>query len=202
MKISQNLSSCSDEELLSPFIPPAVARELVASYGSLQRLLVNTCPNELAKMKGIGPVKAKQLEYVCEMVKRLHRASVELPVAIKSASDVFKTMAEMQYLVQEEFRAIYLNTRNGIIGSRQISRGTINATVVGPREVFSVAVKLMACGVILVHNHPSGDPSPSEADIIITRRMAEAGKLLEINVVDHVIIAQGRYESLKERGVI
>ena len=111
-------------------------------------------------------------------------------------------MADMQYLTQEEFRVILLNTKNGIIAERTISKGTLNTTVVTPREVFHRAVKLMAAAVVLVHNHPSGDPVPSQEDLELTRKMVEAGKVMDIAVLDHCIIGQGKYVSLKEKGVI
>ena len=111
-------------------------------------------------------------------------------------------MADMQYLSQEEFRVIFLNTKNCIVGERTITKGTINSTVVTPREVFHRAVKLMAAAIILVHNHPSGDPEPSQEDIYLTKAMTEAGKIMSIPVLDHCIVGLGRYISLKERGEI
>lgn len=196
------LTKASDEELLSVLLPRSTVKELVSEYGTVRRVLMNAYPEELEKLKGIGPVKAKQLQYVCELAKRLYQASVEQPLFIRSPKDVADRMADMQHIAQEEIRTVFLNTKNGIIAERTITKGTINASLVAPREVFHRAVKLMAASIILVHNHPSGDPSPSQEDIELTRKMAEAGKVMDIAVLDHVIIGQGRYVSLKEKGVI
>ena len=196
------LSNASDEELLSVILPNTVVKELVAEYGTVPQFLMNLYPDELKLLKGVGPVKAKQLEYLCELAKRLYRAKENFPYAISSPEDVFTRMADMQYLLQEEFRVIFLNTKNRILGERTISKGTINATIITPREVFHRAVKLMAAGIILVHNHPSGDPEPSQEDIHLTKAMDEAGKIMSIPVLDHCIIGLGRYISFKERGEI
>lgn len=200
--MKQCLTNASDEEILAALIPQSTVKELVAEYGTVRKVLMNAYPEELERIKGIGPVKAKQLQYVCELAKRLYQATVEQPQFIRSPKDVADRLADMQHLAQEEFRVVYLNTKNGIIAERMISKGTINATVVAPREVFHRAVKLMAASVILVHNHPSGDPVPSNEDIELTKKMVEAGKVMNIAVLDHVIIGQGRYVSLKEKGVM
>lgn len=195
-------TKATDEELLATFLPQSTVKELVAEYGTVRQVLMNSYPDELERLKGIGPVKARQLQYVCELAKRLYQATAELPSFIRSPKDIFDRMADMQYLTQEEFRVVFLNTKNGIIGERTISKGTLNATVVSPREVFHRAVKLMAAAVILVHNHPSGDPVPSQDDIELTKKMVDAGKIMEISVLDHVIVGQGKYVSLKEKGVL
>lgn len=198
----QCLTKASDEDLLAALLPASTVNELVAEYGTVRKVLMNAYPEELERLKGIGPVKAKQLQYVCELAKRLYQATVEQSHFIRSPQDVADRMADMQHMNQEEFRAVYLNTKNGIIAERTISKGTINATVVTPREVFHRAVKLMAASVILVHNHPSGDPVPSNEDVELTKKMVEAGKVMDIAVLDHVIVGQGRYVSLKEKGVM
>ena len=196
------LSNTSDEELLSVILPNTVVKELVAEYGTVPRFLMNLYPDELKFLKGVGPVKAKQLQYICELAKRLYKAKEEFPDSIRSPEDVLARMADMQYLSQEEFRVIFLNTKNCIVGERTITKGTINSTVITPREVFHRAVKLMAAAIILVHNHPSGDPEPSQEDIYLTKAMTEAGKIMSIPVLDHCIVGLGRYISLKERGEI
>jgi DNA repair protein RadC len=109
---------------------------------------------------------------------------------------------DMQFLAVEQFRVIYLNTKNGIIAEEIIAQGTINATIVGGREIFRKAVRLLAASIILAHNHPSGDALPSQEDIAITRKLVEAGKLLDINILDHIIIGKGQFESLKEKGLL
>lgn len=140
---------------------------------------------------------------ICELGRRLYQACADLPPVIRSPKDVVERMADMRHLGQEEFRSVFLSTKNGIIAERVITKGTVNASLVSPREVFHRAVKLMAASVILVHNHPSGDPTPSAEDIEVTRKLVEAGKVMDIAILDHVIIGQGgRYISLKEKGVL
>ena len=196
------LSSTSDEDLLAAILPTSIVKELVSEYGSVSRLMMNLYPDELKLLKGVGPVKARQLQYICELAKRLYKSAPCFPHAIRSPEDVYSRMADMQYMMQEEFRVIYLNTKNAVICERTVSKGTINTTVVTPREVFCSAVRLMAASVILVHNHPSGDPEPSKEDIELTKAMTEAGKIISIPVLDHCIIGTGRYVSFKEQGKI
>lgn len=198
----QCLIKSTDEELLAALLPQSTVKELVAEYGTVRQVLMNSYPEELERLKGIGPIKAKQLQYVCELAKRLYQATADFPSFIRTPKDVSDRMADMQYLMQEEFRVIFLNTKNGIIAERTISKGTLNATVVSPREVFHRAVKVMAATIILVHNHPSGDPMPSQDDMELTKKMVEAGKIMDIAVIDHVIVGQGKYVSLKEKGVL
>jgi DNA repair protein RadC len=195
-------SEIADEELLSAFVPIATVRELISQYGTVQDILLHTYPEELIRVSGIGPVKARQLQYVCELAKRLYRINANLPPAILTPKDVFERMLDMQHLPVEQFRALYLNTKNGILAERIISQGTINATVVEPREIFHMAVRLRAAAIILVHNHPSGDPMPSGEDMEFTKKMVEAGKVMNIGIIDHCIIGKGRYVSLKEKGVL
>ena len=199
MKSSENLT---DQELLGAIIPPSAVKELMADYGSIPRLFCNFHIDELHKISGIGPIKAKQLSYICELTKRIYRASNVSPMTIKTPKDAADVMVDVKYLEVEQVRAIYLGTKNGILGTRIISQGTINSAIISPREIFSVAVKLMAASVILIHNHPSGDPTPSHEDIELTKKVLEAGKVLDITLLDHVIIAESGYVSLKERGLI
>ncbi len=203
MNLSQpTLSKMADQELLEIFLPKRTVCELVAEYGSVQDALLNTCAEELTRVRGIGPVKARQLQYVCELAKRLYKVQANLPPAIRSPQDMFDRMADMQCLPVEQFRVVYLNTKNGIIAEETISQGTLNAAVVGPREVFRRAVRLMAAAVILTHNHPSGDPAPSNEDIALTKKLADAGKVMDIAVLDHVIVGKGQYVSFKEKGLL
>ena len=196
------LSKMADQELLEIFLPKRTVCELVAEYGSVQDALLNTCAEELTRFRSIGPVKARQLQYVCELAKRLYKVQAKLPPAIRSPQDMFDRMADMQCLPVEQFRVAYLNTKNGIIAEEIISQGTINAAVVGPREVFRRAVRLNAAAVILAHNHPSGEPSPSSEDIALTKKLAEAGKVMDIAVLDHIIVGKGQYVSFKEKGLL
>jgi DNA repair protein RadC len=111
-------------------------------------------------------------------------------------------MEEMCYLDREHFRVILLNTKNRVLGVETVSIGSLNSSLVHPREVFKSAVQRSAAGVILVHNHPSGDPTPSSEDIEITRRLSDAGRVIGIEVLDHIIIGDHLFVSFKEKGLI
>ena len=200
--VSSNLSNVADEALLEAVLPKPAVRELMSEYGSVQQALLQTYPQELEQIRGIGPVKARQLQYLCELAKRIYRADSKLPPVIRGPQDVFERVVDMQHLPVEQFRVLYLNTKNGVIAEETVSQGTLNAALVGPRELFRRAVRLMAAIVILVHNHPSGDPSPSREDIVLTKDLAAAGDILGIAVADHLIIGKGRYVSFKEKGLI
>jgi DNA repair protein RadC len=122
---------------------------------------------------------------------------------VKSPADVAALlMPDMRYLRKEQFRLILLNTKNMLIEVKTVSEGSLTASIVHPREVFSIAVKRSCSAVLCVHNHPSGDPEPSREDIETTRRLVSVGEILGVKVLDHIIIGDGRYISLKERGLI
>jgi len=189
-------------ELLSAFIPASTVRELSSEYGSLRQVLLNSHPEELQRLSGIGVMKAKQLQYLCELGKRLYQGKNEIPMIIRSPKDISERMADMRNLAVEEFRVVLLNTKNHVLAERVISKGIVNSAVVAPREVFYRAVKMLAVSIILVHNHPSGDCEPSSEDVDLTRKLVEAGKIMSIPVLDHVIIGGNHYCSLKEKGLI
>lgn len=162
---------------------------------------------ELAKTPGIGHTKAVQLKAAFELARRLSRPR-ERTIINDPATAAGIVREEMQYLDREEFRVLLLNTKNALLRVAGVSRGSLNASIVEPREVFKDAIAASAAGMVLVHNHPSGDPTPSAEDIAITKRLVKAGELLNINVLDHVILGQriaGRpqdYASLKELGLM
>lgn len=159
---------------------------------------------ELRATKGIGRVKALQIKAVLEMSKRLSAALImSNRIAVKSPDDVGRLlMEEMRYLKKEVFKVILLNTKNHIIKSSNVSVGCLNSSIVHPREVFSEAVKAGCSGILLAHNHPSGDPEPSREDVETTQRLVNAGNILGIKVLDHIIIGDGKYISFKEQGLI
>lgn len=197
-----NFSGMADEELLAAILEKPVVQELMAQYGSVQQLLWQASKQELETVKGIGKARARKIQCIAEIAKRVYRVNNALPPVIKAPGDAFKRMEDMQFLAVEQFRVIYLNTKNGIIAEEVVAQGTINSTIVGGRELFCRAVRLLAASIILIHNHPSGDARPSQEDIDITRRLVEAGKLLDINILDHIIIGRGKFESLKEKGIL
>ena len=154
----------------------------------------------LMKNTGLPKVKATQVIACMELGRRIFYEDKSRVPTIKTPEEVFKYLADMQKLTKEQFRGLYLNTRNRLIHDEVISMGSLNLSVVHPREVFRPAVEYGAAEVILAHNHPSGDPEPSADDIKITQQLVEAGKLIEIEVLDHLIIGDEKFVSLKERG--
>lgn len=155
--------------------------------------------SELAAMPGVGPAKAAQLKAAAELGGRIVRAGVRR-TRIRHPSDVAEMLMEqMRHLDREHFQVIVLDTKNRVLGVELVSIGSLNTTVVHPREIFKVPIRRSANAIILVHNHPSGDPTPSPEDREVTRRLVQAGKLLGIEVLDHVVIGDRRFVSLRER---
>ncbi len=181
-----------------------VAERLLKKYEELGvAALGSVVPQELSKIKGIGNVKAVTVVAAIELGKRLHGlASAERPIirAPQDAADLL--MARLRYEPKEHFLSVLLSTKNHVLATPTISIGSLNASIVHPRELFREAIHYSAAAIILVHNHPSGDPTPSQEDIMLTRKIVEAGKILEIHVLDHVIIGDNKYVSLKEKGII
>ncbi len=158
---------------------------------------------ELCQVKGIGPAKVTQLKAALELGRRLQVAAPEERPVIASPADVAHLVgSEMAFLPQEEFWVLLLDVRNRVMRVHRLYRGSLNRATVRVAEVFREAIRENAAAVIAVHNHPSGDPTPSPQDVALTRTLAEAGKLLEIPLLDHVIIGLGRWVSLKERGLM
>ncbi|WP_058485499.1 RadC family protein [Defluviitalea phaphyphila] len=158
---------------------------------------------ELMNINGIGKVKALQIKAVLELSKRISKRQGMLKYKINSPKSIASIyMEEMRYLKQEYFKIVILNTKNQIIGDKNITKGSINSSIVHPREIFKYAIKKSATSIIMIHNHPSGDPNPSKEDIQVTKRIVDGGELLGINILDHIIIGDGIYISLKEKGII
>ncbi len=167
------------------------------------RFLADCTVEELRQIKGIGISKACQIIAAIELGKRLAMSSLNNTPCIKSPLDVANIfMEEMRYYKKEYFKIILLNTKNQIIAVEDISIGILNSSLVHPREVFVRAIKKSSSSIILLHNHPSGNPEPSTEDIKITKRLIEAGKIIGIEILDHVIIGDGKYISMKEISVI
>ncbi len=160
--------------------------------------------DELRKVRGIGKVKAVQLKAVMELCKRLPLAlSGNEKAVIRSSRDISNMfMEEMRFLEKEEFRAVLLNVRNMVMRWVRVSVGSLTSSVVHPREAFREAVRSGCASVIFVHNHPSGDPSPSREDLEITSRLVKGGEILGIRVLDHIIIGNGIYVSLKDENLM
>lgn len=162
--------------------------------------LNNLSIQQLKKIKGIGRVKAIQIKAALELSKRVATSNGAIRHTIRNAEDANNLlMEEMRYLRKEVFKTILLDTKNQVIKIVDISMGSLNSSIVHPREVFSEAVKCGSNSVIFVHNHPSGDPAPSPEDLQTTQRLVNAGNILGIKVLDHIIVGDGRFISFKER---
>lgn len=155
--------------------------------------------NEIQKIKGLGKIKAIQLVTVAEIAKRMTKPTSALKYKINSPEDVaMLLMEDMRHLKQEHFVTVLLDSKNIVMRVITNTIGGLNSTLIQPREVFKEPVKLSSSKIVLAHNHPSGNPFPSERDIEFSKRMDEAGKLFGIEVVDHIIIGNGVYASLKK----
>lgn len=157
---------------------------------------------EMCNIHGLGPAKAAQLKAAIELGRRLNLENRELVGAINSPDDAAELVRyEMQGLVQEQLWVILLDTRNRKIFIEKVYVGSLNSSMVRIAELFRGAIQRSAASVILVHNHPSGDPTPSTEDAVLTRMAVQAGKLLDIEVLDHLVIGQGTFVSMKEKGL-
>jgi DNA repair protein RadC len=180
-----------------------IGQELIGRFGSVQGVSEATI-EELSTIKGVGPAKAVQLKASFELGKR-QWLEAEKPYSgdIRNPADVAKAVrATIKDKAKEHFKLILLNTRNRVTGIFTVSIGTLNASLVHPREVFRMAIQHAASSVVLAHNHPSGDPEPSDDDIALTRRLCESGRLLGIEVIDHIVVAGDAFISFKARGIL
>lgn len=178
-----------------------IARRLLSTYEGLTGL-ARASFAELRAERGLGNAKTAQLKAALELGRRMLLATPEDRLVVRSPSDVAQLlMAEMAHLDQENFRVLYLDTRNHLLGSETIYVGSLNASHIRVAEVFRDAIKRNCAAVIVAHNHPSGDPSPSPEDVEVTRQLVAAGQLLNIELLDHLIIGQQRFVSLRERGL-
>lgn len=179
-----------------------LGRELLEKYESLQNLFTRS-PSELIQIKGIGSAKAATLSAAFELVRRTQaRATGRKPVFKRSRDVKDHYLPLMRDLRKEVFKLLLLNRANHLIKEVTISEGTLDASIVHPREVFREALLESAAGVILLHNHPSGHPGPSEEDIRITKQLVEAGRVMGIKVYDHIILGGEDYRSLADDGLI
>jgi DNA repair protein RadC len=185
-----------------------LAQMLIQKFVSLDEL-ARASVEAIASVKGVGETKAIQLKAAFELAKRFSGSARVKQTFISSPEDAAAAVREdMRTLDREEFWVLLLNTKNGLIKKCPTSRGSLNASIVEPREVFKDAIAASAASMILVHNHPSGDPTPSAEDVTVTKRLVKAGELLNISVLDHIILGHrtaGRdhdFASLKELGLM
>ena len=165
------------------------------------RRLHQTAVEDLLAIKGMGPARAAQLLAAAEIGRRLWPDADPIPL-VRGPETIFELTADIRRSNREHFVGFYLNSRNQVLRREIISIGSLNASIVHPREVFIPALAVSAASLILAHNHPSGDPSPSEEDLAITRRITESGRLLGIELLDHVVVAREAYTSFKERRLL
>ena len=172
-----------------------LSQRIMAQYGE-QAIFTEGDVGKIEKVLGLSPVQACQVVAAFELGKRLFGRPTE--IFLRSPEEVFEYAKDMARLKQEHLRGLYLDTRNRLVRDEVITIGTLNESLAHPREIFHPAVETHAAAIILVHNHPSGDPFPSRDDIELTKQIYEASRLMEIEILDHVIIGNKRYYSLKE----
>lgn len=177
-----------------------IASRLLASRGGLAGL-ARADGGDLAGMAGVGPAKIASLRACLELGRRLAARRLEAGAAIRSPADVFRHFhPRLRHAAQERFFVVLLDGRHRVLRHELVSQGTLTASLVHPREVFRPALRESAAALVLVHNHPSGDPTPSREDREITERLMRAGEILGIPVLDHVVVAERGYSSLREEG--
>lgn len=206
--IRQGAASLSNQELVAILLRTGtkeqsvlvLANRVLSSFDKIQDMKDATI-EEYTKVRGIGQAKAVQLLAAAEIGKRMYRKHSEGRYTIRSPEDAAAyLMTDMTSLTQEHFVALFLNVKNEILHKETIFIGSLNSSIVHPRELFREAVKRSAASIICAHNHPSGNPTPSPEDIEVTKRLMEAGAVMGIELLDHIIIGDHKFISLKEKG--
>lgn len=208
--LMEGVSSLSNTELLAVLLRTGTKEESVLALAGRilhhfdgLRMLKDATVEELTSINGIGIAKAAQLIAAFELGRRMVQLEYKERYSIRSPEDCAKyMMEEMRFLQQEHFVCLYLNTKNQVMHRQTVFIGSLNASIVHPREVFREAFRRSAASIICLHNHPSGDPAPSREDIEVTKRLAECGKIMGVDLLDHIIIGEHRFVSLKEKGYI
>lgn len=206
--INNGADSLSNQELLAILLRTGsksesviqLANRLLTQFDGLM-WLKDAAMEELTGLKGIGQAKAVQIAAAVELGRRISNLSYDDRYVIRSPEDGANyVMNDMRFLTQEHFVCLYLNTKNQVIHRQTVFIGSLNASIVHPREVFKEAFRRSAASIICFHNHPSGDASPSREDIEVTKRLVECGKMIGIEILDHIIIGDKKYVSMKEKG--
>ena len=180
-----------------------LAGDVLAAFPEGLGELAVCCPEDLTRIDGIGKTKAAALLAAAELGKRISACPTAERISIEQPEDIARMfMEELRYAKKEYFKSVLVNSKGGILSVDDVSVGALSSAPVHPREVFHMAVRKSAAAVIFVHNHPSGDPSPSREDEVTTRRLIQGGQLLGIQVLDHIVIGDGRYASMRELGLI
>ncbi|MFI5206479.1 MAG: DNA repair protein RadC [Gemmatimonadales bacterium] len=179
-----------------------LASELLTGSGALSAL-ARRPPADVARIRGVGAAKAARVAAALELGRRLQEEGRTERHRIRSPADVFRWFApRLSDLSAEEFHVLALDSQSAVLRDLMITRGILNSSLVHPREVFRGAIAEAAAGIIVVHNHPSGDPTPSADDRAVTRQLVEAGRIIDLPVYDHVIVGHGRYVSFSEAGLL
>ncbi|MED4453335.1 RadC family protein [Metabacillus fastidiosus] len=208
--IKNGSASLSNHELLAILLRNGTKKESVLQLANRLlthfeglRMLKEATIEEITSISGIGEAKAVQIMAALEIGRRIHQLTFEDRYVIRSPEDGANyVMEEMRFLTQEHFVCLYLNTKNQVLHKQTVFIGSLNASIVHPREVFKEAFKRSAASIICIHNHPSGDPAPSREDIEVTKRLSECGRMLGIELLDHLIIGEQKFISLKEKGYV
>ncbi|WP_318246398.1 RadC family protein [Rossellomorea aquimaris] len=208
--IQSGAASLSNQELLAILLRTGTKSEsvlqlsnrLLTHFDGLN-LLKDASLEEITKTKGIGLAKAVQIMAAVEFGRRISNLAFDDRYSIRSPEDGANyVMNDMRFLAQEHFVCLYLNTKNQVLHKQTIFIGSLNASIVHPREVFKEAFRRSAASIICIHNHPSGDPTPSKEDIEVTKRLVECGRIIGIDILDHLIIGEKKFISLKEKGYL
>ncbi len=206
-RVSQNAAACNLTELLAAVIGGPkqieISQALLAHFNGEVRRLYQAHPAELAAVKGISQTTAARIKAALNLGLRLNLPDSEERPTINSPADAAALVqAEMGLLEKEHLRVLLLDRRNRVLDIVEIYQGSVNSSQVRVGEIFRAAVQRLASAIVVAHNHPSGDPTPSPDDVAVTRAIVQAGKLLDIDTLDHLVIGQaGRWVSLKERGL-
>lgn len=209
--IAKGASALSNSELLAILLGSGtreksaigLAEDIISKDKSGISYLAESSVQELMSISGVGQSKAARVVAAVELGKRISTAPRAKRMGVESSEDIARLFIEdMRYEKREIFKALLLNPRGEIISIETVSVGELTSTLVHPREVFSQAVKRSAAGIVFVHNHPSGNPEPSEEDVKTTERLVACGKLLGIVVIDHIIIGDGQYCSMQSLGLM
>lgn len=205
--------SLSDAELLAVILRCGargktsleLAREILSLPGKEEGLLglYHCTRQELLQIRGVGEVKAIQLQCIGELSKRMAAAGARKGLCFHDPASIadYYYMERLRHEDQEVLLCMMLDTKNQLLGEKEITRGTVNATMISPRELFLAALQFRAVHILLVHNHPSGIPEPSGDDITVTRQIRRAGEMLGITLLDHIIIGDHCYTSMLEQGI-
>lgn len=179
-----------------------LSKRIMVNYKNLKELS-NTSISELMKIRGIGKSKAIELLAAFELGKRVHKEAFELKRKLHTPESIFDYVKDsLEMKTQEHLIALYLNTKGELITKKTLFIGSLNSSLIHPREIFKYAVLHSAATIIICHNHPSGDPTPSASDIEITKIIHKNGKMMDIELLDHIIIGRDRYFSFKEKGML